>query len=147
MSDDWMAKIAGAQGSRGGCYPEPGVYDVEIAKCKRIETKEKQPAFVVELNILRSGNEKRPVGTTMDWFVDVSKLSSPGNIADFCLAAFTALGQKTTSAELSSEVIKLVTSEANPLRGAKLRLVATMIKTRAGKDFTKCEYFPLAQAA
>lgn len=138
----WMQNVKGARISEGGIYVEPGAYLVEVLKVKAGKTRAGVDNFIVELAIHESNNPNRKVGTVMDWYVDMSKEPSVGNVVAFVM---TATG--STQDEVSEDVIKLIVSDANPLKGTMLRLAASNIKTKAGRDFTKVKFFSEATSA
>ena len=128
----WIEKIKEARVSEGGVYVTPGVYLVEIDKIKTGKPRLGGDNFIVTCKILASNNAERPVGSTMDWYVDMKHEPSPGNVKAFVMAAAGC-----SEAEVTPEIIMSIVGTAQPLKGRKVHLTATNIKTKAGKDFTK----------
>lgn len=125
-----------AQPSEGGVWVIPGVYDVEVLKCKAGTSRKKQDFFVAELEVISSNNPERPVGSRMSWMATL-KEDTPA-LGD--VRAFIATAEKTPLKDVTEEVCDYVVGEANPLKGKRLHLVATNIKTRSGGDFTKAQW-------
>lgn len=139
---NWMDTIGEARLSEGGIYVEPGAYVVEILKCKAGSGR-KGDFFVVECLIHESNNPARPVGSTMDWFVDMRHEPSPGNIVAFVMAAM-----KCEKTEVTKEAVLIVTSERQPLKGLKMRMTAANIVTKEKKqNFTKVKWAALETVA
>jgi len=136
----WMDKVKTARVSKGGIYVLPGAYLVEITGCKAGTTREGKENFIVELLIHESNHPERRVGTLMDWYVDMSKEPSPGNVKEFVMEATNCTGE-----EVSGDAIRLICGEIQPLKGIKLRLSASNIKVGAkkDKDFTKVTWLPV----
>lgn len=132
----WMDKVKEGRVSEGGTYPLPGAYLTEVMKCKTGKTRAGVDFFVVELYIHESNNDARRVGTLMDYYIGMDKEPSLGNVKAFVMAAANCPEE-----EVNGDAIRLIVSDANPLKGTKLRLSATNIKTKAGRDFTKCKFF------
>jgi hypothetical protein len=132
---NWMSKVKGSRSSEGGIYVEPGAYVCEVTKVKAGQTRAGVDNFIVELLIQESNNPNRKPGTLMDWYVDLSKEPALGNVKHFVMVATSC-----TEEEISEEVITMICSEANPLKGTVLRVAASNIKTKAGRDFTKVKF-------
>lgn len=129
---NWMDKVKDARESKGGVYVLPGAYLAEVVACKAGATRDGKDNFIVELLVHESNNPDRQAGTLMDWYVDLTKEPSLGNVKGFIMVAAGC-----TAEEVSGDAIRLICSEAQPLKGTKLRLSASNIKTKKGGDFTK----------
>lgn len=127
--------IESAKTSKGGVYPLPGVYTLEITSAKTGVSRAKRHFFVAEFRVLASTNADRPEGSEMSWMVMLDHDSALGNIKAFLSAA-------TGSAEdeIDEAGVEAVVSAANPLKGCKVRASAVNVKTRAGGDFTKMSW-------
>jgi hypothetical protein len=140
----WMKKIKDAQqGSQKNGYVSavsnetPGVFVVDVMKCKSGKTR--PPAskenFIAELMVVESNNPAHPVGSLMDWYVDMSWDSSAADVAAFLVTATNDRQENITE-----EVVGVICSDANPLKGTRLRLIARNKTTEKGGTFTKCKF-------
>ena len=136
-------KIGSAQYFESGKYVSPGLYLTEIQKVKQANTRNGRPFFVVEMKVLESSNIKEhPLNTDMSWMVMLDQDAALGNIKHFISVA-----SETPINEIQAADAEDACSEANPLGGIKIRLMAVNIKTRAQKDFTKVKFLPASMSA
>jgi hypothetical protein len=133
-----FSRIKEARYSEGGVYVLPGVYMFEILACKAGETRSGVPFFVVELKILESNNDDRPVGSECSWFVGLDKEPALGNIKQFVSAA-----TGSPLDEVDEEAVELIVSKDNPLAGHVIHASAINIKTKKGGDFTRVKWSPV----
>lgn len=135
-----MGRFTGAEHARpseGGVWVLPGIYDVEILKCKAGTSRANLDFFVAELKILTSDNPQRRPGGVMSWMCTI-KVDTPA-LGD--IRAFVAEAEGADIDEVGEEEIEYACSDANPLEGAKMHLVATTIQLKkTGKDFTKVKW-------
>jgi hypothetical protein len=138
-----FSKIGEAHSTGGGVYFEPGSYVLECRVNKVSKTRENRPFFVAEFVILQSTNPARPVGTSMSHMIMLDKYieTALGNLKGYVAALFDIPEESVDEAG-----IEKLTSAANPGSGLKVKAVASMTKTRAGKDFTKISYSPADKA-
>lgn len=131
--------IKNAKASQGGVYFEPGAYRLKVSKISQGKTRENRPFFVAEFVILQSNCDKRPIGTSMSWMVMLDKNldTGLGNIKAFMAALFNI-----SPDEVDEAGVEEATSAENPCQGKEVSAVATQIKTRANKDFTRVIYSP-----
>lgn len=135
--------IGNAQYFESGKYVSPGLYKTVIQKVKQSATRTKRPFFVVEMKVLESSNLKEhPLGTDMSWMVMLDQDAALGNIKHFISVASETPIEQVQAADAEDAC-----SEANPLDGTEIRLMAVNIKTRANKDFTKCRFIPASMSA
>ncbi len=132
-------KIGQAHSSGGGVYFEPGSYALECKANKSGKTREGRAYFVCEFVILESTNPARPVGTSVSMMVMMDKYieTALGNVKGYVAALFDVPEESVDEAGVES----LISAE-NPGAGMKCRAVASNIKTKAGKDFTKVSFSP-----
>lgn len=134
--------IGSAQTSEGGVYPEPGVYPMLfIDACKVIDSRKGDKLFCAEFDILESKVPERPSGSRMSWIANLTKHdAAPGNVRKFLAAACGLEVEQVDPAGSRAAV-----SPQNPLHGRLVRLDANMTKTRAGGDFTLCNFSALPE--
>ncbi len=118
--------------------------------------------FIAEFKILSSTSPEHAVGSTASWSCkDPSSDSGSGDVKAFCIAAtgndprqvkdsdekaqlqatylaFAAMGE--------AEAFKRLNLPENFFVGRRLRLETSLIKTKAGKDFTKHVWSPVPKA-
>lgn len=134
-----FSQIGSAKSSQGGIYFLPGKYALECRANKTGKTREGREFFVAEFTILESTNAERPVGTSVSFMVMMDKNleTALGNIKGYIASLFGIPEAEVDEAGVES----LITAE-NPGQGMKVRAVASNIKTRANKDFTKVIWEP-----
>lgn len=132
-----FSKIGEAKSNSGGVYFLPGKYELEVRANKTGKTRENRPFFVAEFTIISSTNPERPAGTMVSQMVMLDKNieTALGNIKGYVAALF---GMEEKDVD-EAGVEQLVAAD-NPGAGMKIKAVASNIKTRAGKDFTKVVY-------
>lgn len=138
-----FAGIESARMSTGGVYPLNGAYLLEINAVKSGQTRKKIDFFVAEFKILESDNPRRAKGTEMSWMCTMDKEPALGNIK-----AFVAASTGCSSDDVDEAGVLAIVSAENPLKGTKIRLMATEVTTKSGKPFTRCtfEYVPVTAA-
>lgn len=127
--------IKDAQYSDGGVYILPGVFRVKITKVLYKKTRKGQDAFIVEMEVVESTRQDRPVGSTMSWMVTLDKEPALGNIKQFLA--------ETAEADMSAiteEVVEAAISAAQPFANRFVRCSANEITTKAGRPFTKVKW-------
>lgn len=134
--------VANAKENEGGVYPEPGVYTIRVEKVIQRQRRNKSDCFIVECGVVESNNPSRPVGSTMSWIVGFDKDAAPSNVKAFLCAAVRAGGgnpDELSDSDFESLYNEAI-SDAQPLANLTLGLVATNVKTKAQKDFTKVTF-------
>jgi len=137
-----FATIKEAKVSQGSVYLKPGVYKTKINACKSGKTRAGIGFFVVELEAIESSNPDLPPGSACSWMVTLDKEPALGNIK-----SFLSIATDTPEEQIDEAGVELVCSAANPLKGTLLKCSAINIKTKAGKDFTKCNWQATDQSA
>lgn len=129
-----FSNIGSAKSSQGGVYFLPGAYALECKANKSGKTREGREFFVAEFEILESTNPERAVGTQVSFMVmlDKNQDTALGNIKGY-LAALCGIPEQ----DVDEAGVEAMVSAANPGMGMKVKALASNIKTRAGKDFTK----------
>jgi hypothetical protein len=134
-----FGKIKEAKSNGGGIYFLPGTYALQCLANKTGTTREGRAFFVAEFSILESSNPDRPVGTSVSLMVMLDKNieTALGNIKGYVAALFGIPEQTVDEAGVEA----LIAAD-NPGANFKVRAVASNVKTRAGKDFTKVIFQP-----
>lgn len=121
---------------------KPGRYLVEVQKVKEGTTRPPKNAgfFVVEMKVHESSDLKEhPLKSAMTWMTMMDKDAALGNIKHFVAAA-----GNVEESEVTVDMCKFAVSEDNPLAGVFMQVDAVMVKTKAGKDFTRVQFTYLA---
>jgi len=129
---DPLQRVADSEYNEGGVFVLPGVYFCCVDVCKTVTSRKGDFLWIVQLEILESSVDARPVGTRMDWIANFKHDPAPGNVKGFIAASMGCLSE-----EVTYEATKLVASSQNPLHGRLIRVEATQIQTKSGNDFTK----------
>jgi len=138
-ANDPFGRIEQSDPSQGGIYPEAGLYPcLYVQALKMIRSRKGEDLFIAEFDIIESMVQLRPKGTKMSWAVNFRHDASPGNVKSF-LAALMGVDPGAVDAEGSRHAV----SENNPCRGRLIRLEAVQVKTKAGNDFTRCNWTAL----
>lgn len=133
-----------AEASAGtGTYVEPGAFIVDTDLHKRGVSRKGKKYFLVEMDIIASSNPKRPAGTRMTWQVNIPELvdGKYENPALGNVKKYVATVMKRDMKEVTGQVLDLVTSPAQPLKGKRMRISATEIELKNGNPFTAVEWF------
>jgi len=133
---DPFQRTAEADPNQRSVYPVPGVYPVlMVDSLKMIQSRKGEDLFVAELEILDSQVEERPAGTRMSWLVNFKHDSAPGNVKAFFCALMGA-----AESDVTADALRYSCGPQNPCRGRLVRLEASVTQTRAGNDFTLCNW-------
>ncbi len=128
-----------------GNYIKPGVYDVEVYRCKALEPnlQRAQPgAFVAEFKITRSNNADHPAGSLGTWFQGFKYRESAGSALKQFVTA--VLGPEYENQV--EQVLAEATGPENSLAGMPLHIEAWATTTKAGGQFTRYKFTPLEGA-
>lgn len=129
-------QIGNAEVNGQGVYPIPGQYELTVRALKLIKNNSKHDVFVAEFDIDESTEDARPAGTQMSWVANLTKhVSAPGNVRRF----LAALGGVSIE-EVGASDAEAAVADDNPFAGTRIRLEATNTKTKAGGDFTQCNW-------
>lgn len=135
-SADPFAKIEASDGKQGGVYPLAGVYPLlYVDALKMIRSRKGEDMFVCEVEILRSEVADRPFGTRMSWIGNFRHDATAGNVKTLIAAVMNC-----PQAEVDSAGAQYACSDKNPCHGRLVRLEAVGTKTKAGGDFTLCNW-------
>lgn len=135
--------IARSQTNSGGVYFLPGVYPVlHVCDFKEQLSRKKDDLIIAEFEIIESDVAERPAGTKVSQVYNLTKHdAAPGNVKSFIAAV---MGVRPD--DLSPEEWAALSSAAlddKQVVGRVVKAQASIIKTRAGGDFTKVDFFPL----
>lgn len=141
MMTDVYDEIANAEARKQGIYPVPGIYPVvQIETVKLIKNNNRHDCFVAELRLLESAVPSRPTGSQMSYVCNLTKhQSAASNVKRFIAAAMNV-----DVDEVDADSVRAATSDENPLQERVMRLEAHNTKTRAGGDFTVCNWIGIA---
>lgn len=141
---------------RGEVVKVDGHYTIQILRCKYVSGL-KGEYFIVEGKVLESDVETLQAGSTASWRQSLTGQYpnvAMGNILQFCLAALQiqiedkveagvatqalcARWQELTGSSAEpEEILEVICSKQNPLRGFCVELTCSHKVTKAGKDFT-----------
>lgn len=129
-------RVAKSTPNEGGIFWLTGNYLVEIDTVKVHEGRKKSDYFIVTGENKESDNEDRPVGVKPGWVMDIDKDASPGNVKLF-LAGIYGIKLEDLDDDGWEKLADRVIEEDNPLNGFLAKLNVTMVKTRAGGDYSK----------
>ena len=129
--------IAKAKATQGGVYIVPGNYLFEIQACKEGRTRKGDGFFVAELKVIETDNSDRPVGSICSWMAMDAHDSFLNNVKAFVCGV---TGSEDNE-EIDEETLDTIVGEKQPLAGTQVKCQATNVKTRAGGDFTRCNWF------
>lgn len=149
--------VGGVTTNQGGLYFLEGDYLVEIDEVKMIQNRKKQDTFIIAAKVLESTNDQRKPGCKPS---QVMVLRSDiietilANIKQFAGAALEIDDPDnyepedgTSADEFWDSTLEYLVSDEQPLKGQKMRLNCSNIKTQAGKDFTKHVWGEVVEAA
>ncbi len=164
--DDMVAKMQKAPLRRGGgAYLGAGLFEVEILSTIRKMawnasfTVRDRELFIAEFKIVTSTNPEHVAGSTASWSCkDPSSDNGSGDVKAFCIAALgndpRQVKDNDEKAQLQAtllafaamgeaEAFKRLGVPENLFVGRRLKLETSVIKTKAGKDFTKHVWSPV----
>jgi hypothetical protein len=145
-------KINDARGTQGGLYFVPGNYIAQIQRCKMIETRDKDEAFVCEFKVIETDVEDKNLkpGSQPSYFVNMDGKFpdlSLGNVADIMRAGLASLAEQhgeehepQDEIEITDEIADAITEEQNLLAGVFLQVYAFNKPTRENKPFTRIKW-------
>lgn len=128
-----------------------GKFKVEITKCQVLRTRAKGDAFIVEFKILESSDTvKHPLGSIRSWYQSLQDSTIAfGEIKAFAAAVLgippsdkEAIRTKVDP-EIETIMERAISAE-QALKGAKVAVECTHKLTKAGKDFTRHDWAPVA---
>lgn len=120
-------------------------YRVCVRKVSFIRTRKREDAYLIELDVIESGNPDMPVGAVGSHMIMMRHDSALGDVKAFLGAALGIdVNDKSISSAQWEEAAESSIGDDNPLAGTELSL-RTMKKTvqKTGGDFTKHIYEPV----
>lgn len=133
-----------------GNYFSPGIYDVEIIRCKVQQTRKGPLGFIAELKLIASNNPKEVVGgPDKSWYQDLSQYPqiAQSELLQFVIALYGIRQDETQKiADLQQTIVAILdaaVSDQNILAGQRARLVVHMKKTKGkNADFSVHTWSP-----
>lgn len=123
----------------------PGLYTLQVQALKAFTSRAKGPMFVAEFSVLESsGPDANAPGSSASHIIKMSLDSALGNIQGLMAAVLNVPTEKVTES-ICDEAVSAKGSEL--VKGAKVRAEATVVKTKAGGDFTRVRYRPFEAPA
>lgn len=129
--------IENAKPTEGGVFLREGVYEeIEILGIKVGRTRKGRDFFVVEGKILKAtGPQANPVGSQASWMEMLDRDNALGSVR-----AFVAALCGCELDEVDEKAVSALVSKDQPGVGGVIKAEASMVKTRAGGDFTKVRW-------
>ena|SRR5579885_1275578 len=127
-----FSEMRNAKATVGGVYLLPGIFLVEIQRCKSDVTRRGIGNYIVEFRIVESTCADRAVGSTASWYQGLDKEGVFGRIKSF-LMAVNGVEEHELSDDEWEKAAEESVSEANPLAGARVRVQVTEATSKAGK--------------
>jgi hypothetical protein len=126
-----FSEFSNVKPSEKGTYlTVPGLYRLEIVRCKWREDPRTGSAFIASLLVLESPDEvTHPIGSTVDYYQGVSKAPYPESARSDIVAFLAAAGMPIDGAAAASSLEHAV-GAVNPLAGRKVRVQATSHATK-----------------
>ena len=132
--------ISEAQVYGGGRYITPGKYELKVKELKTFEST-KAPGrhyFAAEFEVVETTAEDYVEGDVVTWLVNMdNKQTSANNLLAFALA----LSPENKPEDISPQVMEDLVAPEQPACGILMKADAFLIKTRAGNDFTKVNWY------
>jgi hypothetical protein len=146
----WASGVTDAKGSDRGEYLPEGTYDAEVVFTDAFDKRNGGGTLAkVRLSILASNNPQVKVGDEQDMCFNVDP--SRKDVIDLQLAdvrGYVMAVEKCLQKDVTEEVIYYVFERKNDAHvGKRLRISASTIETKAGKDFTKYSCKPFDEEA
>lgn len=154
-----FAKLNGAKVFGGGVYFLPGEYVVEVENIKVVPKRKGGSIFVAETKILASDNDKRPVGSRVNYAMNLDNDSAPSNILAFmgaCVGRDPYNEDEMNAPDEDGEPVDwdavgemAIDQKEQPFKGTKLRIMA-IDRVKKDKDeadpknhYTACKFQPV----
>jgi hypothetical protein len=126
----------------GNHFPSPSHGRVAVKAVKLINSQQKGTSYyIVETKMLKCSDESA-VGSDRTWMVDMSKPSALSNVRGFVAAALAMPFDEVGEAEAKGSLETIENGKVTPseLVGVELDYEAIVVKTRAGRDFSKVNW-------
>ncbi len=131
--------IETAKTTEGGNWVRPGRYQARLGAIRMVTNRAKAELLAIESEITKvidgPGEQPHRVGEEIVHFMKVSLDSFLGNAKQF-ISASLGVHADAVGAEQADTVV----SDEQPLAGIIVEFTATVIKTKAGTDWTKVMY-------
>lgn len=128
-------KIEDAKSSQDSNPVRPGEIWAKITECKLVEKYNKDKLMLINMTVVRVLEGDHRVGEDITHFLKTNSDSFLGNVKQFVASTLGCNPEDVGQPEAER-----VVSEQNPMAGFIIEVKSRMIKTRAGKDFTKIHY-------
>lgn len=132
--------------SMAGIYLNEGhKYLLEIADVKMITSRKGDNLFCAEFVIHESDDPKLGPGFKPSWLTNLKQDAAMGNIIVFVGAVngIDSRDEPSLRANVTEDVLEVVVSPKNPLRGRYVQVITKNKKTKAGNDFTMHYWEPV----
>lgn len=130
-SGGFLSGISSAEVNSGRRYITPGKYSLEVKVVNHGSTRNREPFFAVELEVVETDSADYKTGDTVNWFQKLTNDAALGNIKGFLCAAY-----KVEPEELTEEQADKALDEDQPLVGEIVWAEAFEVTTKAGNPFT-----------
>jgi len=128
--------IESAKVQQGGVYLLQGTYDLLIGSAKVGKSRKGEEFFAVDFEIEQSTHPDRPAGSQVSWMTMRRFDGYLPAVKGFLLAAMDA-----QEGDVTEEVCDTAVGVDQPLAGQRVKAQVIDIVTRAGKPFTKVQFF------
>ena len=146
----YLGKVAGADAKPNRNYISKGSYSGIIERCTEGVTRSGKPYFVADFRITEaSADSTVPVGDVVSWFINLAFEGSERDVRGLLNATCTPAelaSLDSDTEEVAMSFLGTVTGNSQVLQGRSLRIQATNVLTKAGKEFTKVACFSEKQA-
>lgn len=149
-----FSNLAHIKTNQGGLYFLPGNYVVDLEAVKFMRSRKGVEMFIIETCVVESDVAERGPGSRPSQVIAIKEeilATCMGNIKHFAATVLGIEGDPdayvpddgTSVEDFWDEALEYIISAYNPLKGMRLRLNCTNIKTREGRDFTKHLWGPV----
>ena len=132
------ARVYGA-----GQYISPGQYALQVNEVKLVNSERDagRQFFCVEASVLTANEVAFDTGgwrsgSSVTWLVDMRQPSALSNVKAFAMA----LTPGASEGEITEDGMMALVGPDQPAKGLKVDCDAISIQTKAGNDFTKCQW-------
>lgn len=143
-------KFKNAQVTKGsGNYIQPGNHILRIESCKFDATRKGVDFFAAEFTILKTDSDhpNMKLGMHVSWLAMGDQDAYAGNVKRFVCGVYGVTPEDID--EMSSDefesLMNNITKEQQVFAGKLVRAEAKMIKTRAGNDFTRVDFYEVPE--
>lgn len=138
----FLKGIEGVKPAGDRNYFKPGEHLVEILSCRSIpatESAQNRNSFIVEARVVESTSMRvgEEAAQVVSWETGDPEKNNRVKMAYANVRQFLDVAVGGIEDGQIQEVFNMVTSEANPLKGSRMRVKCRNQPTKAGGDFTK----------